>query len=52
VSWIFLIAYIFIALNTGKYSLEVWREKNKTAGIFILLLALSLILLPSFILLR
>lgn len=51
-SWLFLIAYIFIALNTGKYSLEVWREKNKTAGFFIMLLASSLILLPAFILFR
>jgi hypothetical protein len=44
--FIFL-CYLYIAFNTIRYALKIWRSGNKLAGFFIAVLSLSLVILPT-----
>lgn len=51
-SWVIMLVYLYIAYDTVKYALSVWKENNKLGSIFIMLISVTLVVLPIYVLFR
>lgn len=49
-SWVILLVCLYISYYTFKYSMLIWKQGNKFASIFVMLMIISLIVLSIIVL--